>query len=580
MTQLGKFDLLEVLGKGGFGTVYRAMDRSLEREVAIKILHPQLMVDESFIERFRKEAKVLAKLEHPNIVSIYELGEEEGRMYIAMRYLQGGSLRDRLKKAGLLSWAETLKIIQQIGDGLHVAHTQEKLVHRDIKPENILFDKQGNAVLSDFGLVKAASSSLSGSSAGMVLGTPNYVAPEIWNGEPAAPASDQYALACVVAEMLSGKKPFSGDTTPVVMKKHVLEAPSLPEKWREGVPEKLNDVLNKALSKKPQERYASIREFIQNLENQKKQPDVQLAQDVTPHTAPPIQPSFPPTRPTLPPLPKKSRSKRFWVWIGAALGFLAVTALVLFLTINALRQGTLNGNPQNNEMIVLKVGSDFAYPPYEYINDAGELIGFDIELMEMIAEEMGVEIVWVEKPFDVLFEAVQNQEVDLAIAAIGYSEERDRSMDFSIAYLENPDVFLVKKSFMGGIASPEDISTYRVGVQQDSWQDAWLEAELVSSGDMSEQLVLRFDNMEDAIADLLDGKVDIVIMERTLATRFLFLHPELVEAYQRENPNASLYIVFPPGSTQLKQSVNSAIGELQKNGQIDQLFREIFRYYP
>ena len=228
MTQLGKYELHETLGKGGFGMVYRAIDTSLGREVALKVLHPQLMVDDTFIERFKKEARVLAALDHPNIVSIYELGEIDGRIFIAMRYLSGGSLQARIQEKGSLSFEDANRIMGQVCEGLQVAHEQG-MVHRDLKPANILFDGRGNAVISDFGLAKIVQMSGTSSSLG-VVGTPAYRAPELWRGTPpASPATDVYSLGCIFVEMLTGKVLFDGATPDEIITQHLVDGPKLTE---------------------------------------------------------------------------------------------------------------------------------------------------------------------------------------------------------------------------------------------------------------------------------------------------------------------------------------------------------------
>jgi len=262
--QLGKYTILEELGRGGFGTVYRATDNSLDREVALKILHPQLMVDMDFVERFQKEAKLVARLEHPNIVTIFDLGESEGRVYIAMRYLPGGSLRDRLKKSGRIPFGEALEILCQVGAGLSAAHAKG-LVHRDIKPENILFSENGHAIIADFGLAKAFMTSTSSSFSG--VGTPGYRAPELWRGKPpAGPATDEYALACVFVEMLTGGQLFSGDTPDEIITKHLVDGPFFPQNWPSGVPQGMDAILHKALAKDPSDRYPSVDGFVAALE--------------------------------------------------------------------------------------------------------------------------------------------------------------------------------------------------------------------------------------------------------------------------------------------------------------------------
>jgi formylglycine-generating enzyme required for sulfatase activity len=224
------------------------------------------MVDETFVERFKKEARILASLEHPNIVSIYELGEVEGRVFIAMRYLPGGSLQQLIQKEGSLSFDKSLSILKQVCEGLQVAHEQG-LVHRDIKPANILFDAKGNAVISDFGLARAVQ--LSGASSSMgIAGTPAYRAPELWRGKPAAsPATDVYSLGCVLFEMLTGKVLFDGDTPDEILTKHLIDGPTFPEKWPEGMPLGLVQVITKAIEKDPTKRQLNAKELISEVEH-------------------------------------------------------------------------------------------------------------------------------------------------------------------------------------------------------------------------------------------------------------------------------------------------------------------------
>jgi eukaryotic-like serine/threonine-protein kinase len=260
MTQLGKYDIIEELGRGGFGVVYKARDLSLERLVALKVLHPQLTVDPKFLERFRKEAQTLARINHPNVVTIHEIGEAEGKVYIAMEYLPGGSLADRLKQ-GPLSLEEALLTIGEVGEGLHAGH-EEGLIHRDVKPGNILFNKRGEAVIADFGLAKAlqiSSSSVSSSVGG--VGTAYYRAPELWLGDSPSPATDIYSLTCVFYEMLTGEILFDGNTPPMVMKKH-FDPVNISGKLPPGAPSEYMNLLTRALSKDPGDRFATIKEFL------------------------------------------------------------------------------------------------------------------------------------------------------------------------------------------------------------------------------------------------------------------------------------------------------------------------------
>ncbi|HPS41000.1 MAG TPA: protein kinase [Anaerolineaceae bacterium] len=255
MTTLGKYELHEQLGKGGFGTVYRATDPALEREVALKLLHPELMIDNEFTKRFQREAKTLARIDHPHIVSVFDQGEEDGRVYIVMRYLPGGNLKDRINNSKKLPRSEVQRIFNQICSGLMKAHSKG-LIHRDLKPENILFSADDEAVITDFGLVKIQSEGTPFSVEG-IIGTPNYIAPEIWRGKSATVQSDIYALGCILYEMLTGNVLFAGDSLAQVMTKHILEGPRMDE----TLPEPVRNVLYKALSSDAGERYQTVIEF-------------------------------------------------------------------------------------------------------------------------------------------------------------------------------------------------------------------------------------------------------------------------------------------------------------------------------
>jgi branched-chain amino acid transport system substrate-binding protein len=272
---LGKYELLEELGRGGFGTVYRARDTTLDVERAVKVLHPALVASPEFIERFRREARIAARLDHPNIVPVYEFGEVRGSFFLVMKYLAGGSLKNVLAREGRLPFERAVKIARQVAEALEYAYSQpEKLIHRDIKPGNILFEAptmnghDGAARLADFGFAKALSgddSSFSSASGGLI-GTPPYMPPEIWRHKEFTPATDVYSLACVFFEMISGNVLFHGDSPADIMTMHVLDGPKFPEKWPEGLPEGIENVLRKALARDPKERYPCMGEFVSVLE--------------------------------------------------------------------------------------------------------------------------------------------------------------------------------------------------------------------------------------------------------------------------------------------------------------------------
>ena len=257
--KLGRYQIQTHLGAGAFADVYKATDTILNRVIALKVLKPMLLADREAFDRFTREAQVAANLFHPHIATVLDMGEAEGRYFIAMRYVDGMSLDKVISERGALPWEEAFTITEQIAAALQFAHNKG-LVHRDVKPQNIIVSQSEGAVLTDFGLVKAMQSS-GYSSATSMIGTPAYIPPEIWEGKDATPASDQYALACVVTEMLTGKVLFGGKTPPAVMAKH-FKPPEWPAPWPAGIPANIKTVLAKALSREPKERYPSNVEFL------------------------------------------------------------------------------------------------------------------------------------------------------------------------------------------------------------------------------------------------------------------------------------------------------------------------------
>lgn len=257
---LGKYRVVEEVGRGGFGTVYRAHDPDLDREVAIKVLDPLLMREPVWVQRFRREAQVIARLDHPHIVAVYEIGQTEQALYIVERLVTAGSLARRLAAEGALPWPEVVRLVDEMAGALDYAHAQG-VIHRDLKAANVLLDPEHGAQLTDFGFARmVAESSLSLSVSGGVVGTPQYMAPEVWEGLPATAQTDVYALGCMVYEMVTGETLFRGDTTPSVMRAH-FQPLVLPESWPEGAPPGMTDVLRLAVARMPAARYGRAGEL-------------------------------------------------------------------------------------------------------------------------------------------------------------------------------------------------------------------------------------------------------------------------------------------------------------------------------
>jgi serine/threonine-protein kinase len=262
--QLGRYEILEKIGEGGFAIVYRGRDTELDRLVALKELRAALLDDTTWVKHFRREAKTIARLDHPHIVTIYDVYEAEGRLFIVMRLVDGQGLEEMIDTQGRLPWSEAVKIITAVAEGLDYAHAQG-ILHRDLKPANILIDRERGPMLSDFGLAKlAGESSISVTAGGGIVGTPHYIAPEVWEGEGTTQQSDIYALGCILYEMLTGEKVFKGETPPAVMMAH-FKPPILPKVWPESVPPGVTNVLKTALATRPADRYATAGEMVEAL---------------------------------------------------------------------------------------------------------------------------------------------------------------------------------------------------------------------------------------------------------------------------------------------------------------------------
>lgn len=258
---VGPYQIMENLGQGGMATVHRGHHAALDRDVAIKALHPALKDDPTFIARFQREAQVVARLEHPNIVPVFDYAEHQGQPYLVMKYIKGETLKSRLGR-GPLGQAEGLKLARSVGSALAHAH-QQGVLHRDIKPSNILIDAHGEFSLADFGLARIAASGASTMSGDMLMGTPQYISPEQGRGErQLSPGTDIYSFAVVLYEIVVGRVPFNAPTPYAIIHDHIYSPLPLPRDLNPKVPEAVERVLLKALAKSPSERYLSATEML------------------------------------------------------------------------------------------------------------------------------------------------------------------------------------------------------------------------------------------------------------------------------------------------------------------------------
>ena len=267
-----RYEIIEKIGNGGMATVYKSKDRVLNRYVAVKILRDEFTTDEEFIKRFRIEAQSAASLTHPNIVSIFDVGNEGNLYYIVMELIKGKTLKEIItEENGPLPWKWSLNVVTQIASALETAH-KNNIVHRDIKPHNIIITEDGIAKVTDFGIAKAVSNSTI-TAFGTTIGSVHYFSPEHARGGFTDAKSDLYSLGVVMYEMLTGKVPFDADTPVSVALKHMQEKPVEPKELNENIPQVVNDIIMKAMQKDIYLRYQSATEMVKDLNTALKNPD-------------------------------------------------------------------------------------------------------------------------------------------------------------------------------------------------------------------------------------------------------------------------------------------------------------------
>jgi serine/threonine-protein kinase len=340
--KIGRYEIRSELGRGGMATVYRGYDPRFDREVAIKVLPREMLHDPQFRSRFERELKVVAGLEHPSIVPVYDVGDEDGQPYFVMRYMPGGSLADEIKK-GKFSLEDTARIINRIAQALTYAH-KKGIIHRDLKPDNILFDSAGEPFISDFGIAKLPQSagSLTGSG---IIGTPAYMSPEQARGNAIDSRSDVYGLGVIVYQMLSGEQPYKADTPMGVAVKHITDP--VPEilKVQPSLPAGVDTIIRSAMAKDREQRYPTPTDLARSLN------DTAFARDAEPTITPAkraIAPSSPRLRPAF-----------------AVLGGIVVLALAGFFALRNVRgpAESTNGIPTDPPAAATNAGTDSPFAP-------------------------------------------------------------------------------------------------------------------------------------------------------------------------------------------------------------------------
>lgn len=508
-TPFGHYQLQELIGRGGMGEVYRAYDTKTDRVVALKVLPPQLAQDSVFQQRFRRESQAAAGVNDPHVVPIHGYGEIDGRLYLDMRLIEGRTLGALLSESDRpLDPAFAVKIIEEVASALDAAH-QLGLIHRDVKPSNILLTRQQNfAYLIDFGLARTAGES-GMTTAGSTLGTLAYMAPERFDGGFADARADTYALTCVLYECLTGARPYPADSLEQQIAGHMVSPAPKPSESdpRLGA---FDEVIAKGMSKKPEKRY---------------QTGAELAAAARRAVAAPV-------RVTGSGRHTAARSGGGRRLPQRALVVAGVLVLVGAGAVGAWKWWDVRSAQEFPEGAVpaiaaavpadlrahgsLIIGVNVPYAPNEFTNSEGEIVGFDVDLMDAVARTMGLATEYRESEFDDIIPAVQDGSVDVGMSSFTDTLERQQLVDF-VTYFEAGTLWAQRRD---SSVDPAAACGLRVGVAHSVIQET---VEIPAKSDACVAAGLApiekvvFTRQDDVTAALIAGEIDAMSADSPVA---------------------------------------------------------------
>ncbi|WP_029116277.1 bifunctional serine/threonine-protein kinase/transporter substrate-binding domain-containing protein [Mycobacterium sp. URHB0044] len=515
-TPFGHYQLLELLGRGGMGQVFRARDTVTDRIVALKVLPSHLAGDPVFQQRFRREAHAAAGLTDPHVVPIHGYGEIDGQLYLDMRLIDGQDLGTVLSEAdGPLPPERAVRIIEQVAAALEAAHAVG-LVHRDVKPSNIFVAARDFVYLIDFGIARTTTQT-GLTSVGSTLGTMAYMAPERFKSGFSDPRSDIYALTCVLHECLTGRRPYSGDSLEQQLAGHLVTPPPRPSAINPSLPEGFDDVIAKGMAKDPGKRYQSATELADAANSVLSGRRMRRMR-----------------RPMLAGSPR--RLSTLALSAAAFVGIL-VAALVTWQMRNnpgdsewhardateaassgssAPNEAPMIGDPEAIAATVpaairstgkLVVGINEPYAPAEFRNGDGDLVGFDVELMNAVANTLGLDVEYRETAFESIIPSVQAKAFDVGLSSFTDTKDRESAVDF-VTYFQAGTQWAQRP---GAAVNPNNACGLRVGVQSRTIQDTQelpVKSKACVAVGSPPIETIDYDSQDDVTSALIAGEVD------------------------------------------------------------------------
>jgi serine/threonine protein kinase len=553
------YEILEELGRGGMGVVYKARQSSLKRIVALKMVLAGSQASADDLARFRREAEAAAQLQHPNIVQVHEVGQQDDQPFFSLEYVEGGSLAQSIRGTPQ-SPASAARIIETLGRAVHFAH-QAGIVHRDLKPGNVLLTTQGIPKITDFGLAKRLEGDAGQTKSGDIIGTPGYMAPEQAAGQTKSvgPQVDIYALGAILYELLTGHPPFKGESALETLMQVLEREPQRPRLINAAVPRDLETICLKAMAKDVRQRYQTASELAEDLDR--------FLQGRTIRARPVTQ------------------VERVWRWCrrnpviaglaACATSLLIIVAAMLANKANSERSlapdGSLERVQQSGKLVI---ATDPTYPPMQFLQDGG-LAGFDVDLARRLASRLHVQAEFVPVNWDWqgLAARLNAHDFDVLISSITVTDERQRLVDF-VEYLRLSLVYVCREGVT--VRSERDLAGKAIAVQTDTTAYKFVE-QLRLQGVLIGRVIV-VPGTEGPFEALKQGTADVTLAHEPVGRHYAKQDPRLTitGSVGHEMDPDPVGIAFSRQDKELQAAVADALKAMKQDGTFNRLLEAWF----